>query len=179
MSNMVVKNKQYLNCIDLKNVVYYILRVNDDNELKAFYLPKLLWGGSGINSLSPITAIHTFQRVKRIYKKEDGNQLHHMIITIFKKYNNPDLIRMQINDNKIWGRLIGDDISKLIFNIGYQNIFALHEDTNVLHIHFVINSINWMDGSRIKSTKYFYNSILDFLKSEYYLLNWEGIIYHD
>lgn len=179
MSNIIVKNKKYLNDDSLENVIYYMLRINEKESNNSCIATTSAWGGMGVNNLSPSSAIHSFQVVKKIYNKRDGNQLHHMILTIYKRYSNLELKQLQMNNNKIWARLISDDVSKLIFDMGFQNIYALHNDTNVLHIHFAINSINWIYGNRMQSTRYFYNKILSFLRLEYYMLNWEGVLYHD
>lgn len=42
---------------------------------------------------------------------------------------------------------VGLEVMNKFFD-GYQTIFAVHEDTDNLHIHFVFNSVSYLTGKK-------------------------------
>lgn len=50
----------------------------------------------------------------------------------------------------------------------YQSFFAVHENTDHLHTHFVLNSIDLISGRKI-SKKYLYTNLIDFIITNKFL----------
>lgn len=170
MSNVIVRCLNYMNEDALENVVAYGLKVGkDDLDDSAFVVS---WGGNGVLMNTPRTAIHSFETIKRLYDKSNGNLLHHVIINLKcdKKINQLIPIAREICTN-------------LGFNLcdaGFQNMYFIHPKNGYVHIHLVMNSINYLTGNRIQSTGWLGNNILKYLKINYYYLDWEfNPIYSD
>lgn len=169
MSNVIYKNKRYINYDALENIVAYALRTHK-NELNN---PKqrVPWGGNGVITQSPQTAINSFKAVKNINSKADGNLLHHVIITF--KTSRKD-VPILIRDAYYLGGKVGFEV----FKNGFQNIYFIHRESNSIHIHMVINSINYCDGNRLINNKWMCDKIINKLYELCPHLEWDkNIIY--
>lgn len=176
MSNITVINEPYENEDALENLLAYILRV-DKNTLN-YHTSEVEHYGLGVNCLNPMSMIESFRMIKRFAYKMDGKQLHHFVLTIYMKNNHYSLRQRDLEYS--WLRLLSAEVSQLLYEKkGYQNIFALHNDTNVVHVHFMINSINYKTGKREKNLQGLYRSILYLLQNKYNRFKWEGIRYHE
>ena len=85
----IIKKKQphaYRNKDALENVINYVLR-------ETARLEDDLWGSIGTFGKSPSSMIEDFRKVKRLYDKEDGLQLKHLILSWGKR---PDLPRKKM-----------------------------------------------------------------------------------
>lgn len=69
------------------------------------------------------------------------------------------------------------DISKYIWEKGYQNSVYYHVDADRPHLHFVINPIDKCTGKQMRNIGGFANELLYFLRANYRKLNWQGVIY--
>ena len=76
------------------------------------------------------------------FGKVDGVQLRHFIIS-FESW--------EVKDPKI-AYIIGLDIARFLGR-EYQAVFSVHEDSEQLHIHLVVNSVSFIDGHRYKGTR--------------------------
>lgn len=47
----------------------------------------------------------------------------------------------------------------------YQTVYALHEDTNNLHVHFVFNAVSYVTGVRYRGDKEAHYGLIDCIKS--------------
>lgn len=71
------------------------------------------------------------------FKKDSGVRLRHMILSFSpNELRNPEVAYQ-----------IGCDVMDLIYG-EYQAAFAVHQDAANLHIHFVFNSVSYLDGHR-------------------------------
>lgn len=70
MSNLIYKNRQYLNSDALENVVAYALRTDKDDLDNP--MQRIIWGGQGIITRTPQTAIDGFNAVKKYIKEMKG-----------------------------------------------------------------------------------------------------------
>lgn len=50
-------------------------------------------------------------------------------------------------------------------------------DSNV-HMHFVMNSVNCFTGNKLVNEKSFYQNLLNYLRTDYQILNWEFVTYN-
>lgn len=75
------------------------------------------------------------------FNKNNGIRLRHWIISFSKsEVASASIVYM-----------IGEDVVK--FFKDYQVVYAVHSNTDNFHIHLVINSISFVDGSRYKGSK--------------------------
>ena len=141
-------NTQYYKNKDaVESVIRYISRTryNDPrrNELIGV-------GGAGINGFASVEdIIQQFLDVQNIYgiKERQGRRVVHLIYS-FSDQEFSDL--MHQNFELI--NLIARDISSFLFQKGFQVFYGIHYDPEKhAHIHFAINSINYLDGKKYHS----------------------------
>lgn len=133
-----------------ETVARYIL-----NPLKA---ENGLVGGVGIMAGEDIAA--SMNSVAMHFKKESGVQLRHFVLSFSPEELDDPIIVYQIAYSI--ATFIGQE---------YQVIFAVHENTPNLHIHFMFNSISYVDGHRYYGKKKDYYQLVNFIKelfSDYY-----------
>lgn len=169
MSNIIVFDNEYCNNSSIENVASYILKIELDDFFNDGY--DLRYVGYGVNTLSLESMINSMMYIKRIYNKTYGKLLHHFVITIYRNR------KTNIENNKMYAELIQGSIGNYLMNLGYQSICKIHINNNgIVHVHFMINSVNAFTGNKLTNIKAFYNQILRILKFEYKFLDWDKII---
>ncbi|MCD8363087.1 MAG: relaxase/mobilization nuclease domain-containing protein [Lachnospiraceae bacterium] len=128
---------QYKNKKATSKVIKYILRKNARRQ-KGYDIHGSI--GTYHKTLNGI--IDDFQKTKKLYHKEDGLQIKHLIISFDK--------RPGLNTTKLH-KLILRTLE--YFSRDYQVVYAVHEDTDHLHLHVGINSISY-DGKKISITRH-------------------------
>ena len=131
------------------------------------------WSGYGIRTDSIESAIFDMRRVKILSQKEDGKQLYHMVISIRRPNENN-------NDKSTENTscyLIGSEVSIILLNYGYQNAFFKHNDNGNIHLHFIINSVNFITEKKLSGICGINNEIFSYIKGQYPFLKWEGPYY--
>lgn len=94
-----------------------------------------LFGGVGVLMSKPGWIAQQFRAVRAVYNNNVGKRIHHIVVSF---ENRKGMIPQD-------AYLIGWLIAK-VFDVGFQVVFAVHEDAKQLHIHFVINSVNVQTG---------------------------------
>lgn len=132
------KNKTYSG---LKRVINYILR-EDKTELG-------LYGGFNCDSEN---AFNNFILTKRLYQKETGRQYIHFVQS-FADYENlsAETAKAIVDDLLLFEK----------FNV-YQIVYATHTDTDNLHTHFVLNTVNSFTGKKWRISKEELQELKDF-----------------
>lgn len=116
---------KYENPDAVDKVISYILRLDNIN----------LAGGYGIVLANKREIIEHFHKVKIYYGKTDGKQIRHFIFSVNKKlYFKPEHVKQL-------GYLIGR-----YFENDYQVVFAVHDDSQNLHIHMGVNTVAYTNG---------------------------------
>ena len=95
-------------------------------------------GGLAVSTHDVNSAIRDFLIVKNIFHQNEGRQAIHFILS----FNEEEEEIINADMALSLGYLIAKHYNK------YQVIFAVHNNTDNLHIHFVINSVNYIDGCR-------------------------------
>lgn len=170
MSLILVMNKPYKDDRALENVIKYVINGMEDGSIRYASSEDCIC--YGVNPLTPQTIINSFNMDKRIYNKENGKQVHHFVLTIYKK----NYLGMQ--NKKDWASLLCNEVSYYLRTKGFRNIACIHVayGGNV-HIHFAVNSVNGFTGKKLTNEKYFYNDLIYYLRQNYNLLKWEKTIY--
>lgn len=109
-----------------------------------------LIGGFGINVQY---AAEQMDELARAYRQTDGIRLRHTVLAFEPgdrvSLENVFLIAYQVAE--YYGR-------------EYQILFAVHEDTPHRHIHFVMNTVSYLDGHKYPGTKEDYYQFRDYVQ---------------
>ena len=170
MSNIIVFNKSFSDDNALENVINYVISGTENGEID--YMDNNEFVCHGVNPLSVQTIINSFNLDKRFYNKTSGKQVHHFILSIYKKNYSG------IQNNKEWASLLMNELSYYLREEGFKNIACVHVayGDNV-HIHFAVNSVNSFTGKKLINEKIFYGDILTYLRRNFKILNWESTIF--
>lgn len=122
----------YKNPDAVDKVVKYILR--KDGRQKSNGIPGNydLFGSIGTYHKDVIGIINDFKKLKKIHSQTDGVQIKHLIISFSKT---PDITPRKLK--KLLNKILK------YFSTEYQLVYAVHEDTEHLHIHIGINSVSF------------------------------------
>lgn len=141
-------NENYPTTSDMENLISYVIRPN-----KALYV--------GIPNLyamqpNPASDICTqMLQVKNLYSKNSGKQLIHFVISL-SGYSFDYESRMTPEQLHFISSLFANDICEA----GYQCLYAIHKTSN-LHVHFVLNSVNWKTGEKFSGKQEEYTSFIN------------------
>lgn len=100
-------------------------------------------GGLGIIPYSSADEmIMQFQTVKKLWHKTEGVQIVHFIVSFSYEEH--------VSDYQAY--LLAYNISTYYAN-GFQVVYAVHQDNEYTHIHFVVNTVNIIDGHKLNRGK--------------------------
>lgn len=122
-------------------VINYIM----DNQK----MPSRCWGGAQIDAMDPVGSM---DQVSIKFQKTGGVQLRQLIIAFEAKITDPILVRCVAHELAMY---IAQE---------FQTIFAVHENTQNLHIHMVFNSVSYVDGHRYGGTAQEHYRLMETLK---------------
>lgn len=123
----VIDEKYY----DKKSLQYVIKYATNPEKTNTVFV-----GSTGTNAHDTNKMIDQMMKVKRGFDKVDGyRQLRHIVVSFDSDEN--------ITAEKAY--FIAYDIAKFYSN-NYQICFGIHLDTDNIHIHFVQNTVNYMNG---------------------------------
>ena len=77
-------------------------------------------------------------KIQKAYGKASGRRAYHLMISFPDAYDDCNVIK-----------IIAERIADEIFEKGYQLVYGIHEDTDNLHIHVVVSSVNFITGNKI------------------------------
>lgn len=115
----------------LETIEHYI---TDSSKAKHNYI------GAGV--LMDDDYVGCMNIISTFYGETEGAKVYHFVISFSPS---------EVNDPKV-----AYDIAQQIcysLSVEYQVCFAVHEDTENLHIHFVFNSSSYLDGDFYYATK--------------------------
>ena len=122
-------------------------------------------GGFGVNINQ---AAFEMKRLAKAYGKESGLRLRHMVLSF------------SAEETKQLGAHALETIYKIAayaagyYGMEHQIIYAVHEDAKNYHVHFVMNTVSFLDGKKYRGNKGDYYRFQAYLKSflqEYYNLS--------
>ena len=125
----------------ITNQINYILR--PDKNVR-------YWGGYNFMMTDVDSIIEQFYAVRKVFRRFNGIQMRHFVLS-FSDYYEGKLTGYQ-------AFCIGKYIAQIFLNY-YQVIFAVHEKTGQLHIHFLVNTVDIHDGSLFDLNKYTLNNL--------------------
>ena len=99
------------------------------------------WLVTGSNCV-PRSSYLEMMTTKQRFKKTDGRQFYHFVQSFSE---NDDLTPQEVN-------AIGLELAQRAFP-GYEVVIATHIDTNHLHNHLVVNSVNYENGKKLHQNR--------------------------
>ena len=114
-----MKREKYDGEFTLYNVVNYILG------------SACLYSG---RALDPNNAVEQMQLVKEAYGKDRGRKVRHFVLSFASDEE------IDYDDAMLLGFRICEYYSE------YQTVYALHDNTKHLHLHFAVNTVAYTDG---------------------------------
>lgn len=119
-----------------------------ENDIKTFSGAYV--GGNNIINVNPAKAVEEMMEVKDFYGKHDGRAALHLLISLPEEESKTE------NASKLM-QLCSDVIKEVFPN--NQAVFAVHTNTENLHIHAIINSVG-LDGKKIHQNDKFMKNVL-------------------
>ncbi|GAI23488.1 unnamed protein product, partial [marine sediment metagenome] len=114
----------------IKNIINYVLKKEKTNG-------RIISG----KNCSPQNAIDEMNTTKELYSKTGGISYHHLIQSFKPGEVDPDLAHE-----------IGIELAKKQFR-RHEVLVATHIDKDHIHNHLVVNSVSFIDGSKLVSNK--------------------------
>lgn len=147
MSNIIVMNKPYEDLNAVATVMNYC--AGNTSEWKKCHC----WGGMGVFTYSIETAAADMLYVKQYYEKSGGRQLCHFVLNLYTNTQsiNPGYLRRQYTEMLNKATYLAPKTSEFIYGQGFQNCFFIHTDSDIVHIHFIINSVSYLSGNKIRN----------------------------
>ena len=102
--------------------------------------------------MSPAVAAAEMQSVAQNFHKDNKVRIRHFVIALYKG-ELPSLTHIDA---------MAEDICRELGQT-YQIICALHEDTQIPHIHFVFNPVSYVNGSKYSGTRAEHRGLMDLL----------------
>lgn len=120
-------------------------------------------GGVAVSAVCPAESM---MFISEHFNKTDGVQLRHYVISFDKG---------EINKPKI----ANDIACRVSAYIGqqYQIVFAVHEDEENLHIHFVANTVSYIDGHRYRGTYAEFYEMINYISNVLSLYKIKNLMY--
>ena len=116
----------YENCNAVENTIQYACRIGDEQ----------LVGGLGVALTTTDDIANQFYVVKKAYNKTSGKQVVHIMFSVAKT------TYLKEEHVKRLGYLLADYFGK-----ERQVLFGVHNDTDYLHIHMIVNTIAYTNGA--------------------------------
>ena len=132
------KTGNYKNMNAVDNLIRYITRTRQDesrfDELK-------YWNAIGFDNTDVSIVIQQFTHVQSIMRDHTIRKAYHFT------YSPDQNEKRLINKDYCLAALIAYNQALLFYNAGFQTVVAVHDtiDGN-LHFHFVLNSVNYING---------------------------------
>lgn len=173
MSNIIVINNSYKDELALYNVMHYCAG-DTANHLKCQY-----WRGYGVPWSSVEAAIAEMNYIKQIYNKTDGKALCHFVVTLCRKTesNGKRYLEAKLERERRECDYFADALSLFLFMQGYQNCYFKHIDSDKAHVHYVVNSVNFRTGMKVKNVSSLAYAMMEYLNKNFYLTHWKNVLY--
>lgn len=126
-------NKQTKSHGAMRNCIEYVLR---ESKIKDGLVD--ITGPYAFDSITYDLVYRSFKEEKEIWNKDNGRMYAHHVISFHK-------------DEKITAEQafeFGKTFAEQAFE-DYQTLISVHQDKNHLHIHFVTNSVSFIDGYKL------------------------------
>lgn len=148
-ADMDIYAKTYEKDKDIQELTQYIAGEGTNKEKEeVFYI-----GSKGLDQEHDKAAKQII-KMQRALKKNNGRRMYHMIISFNTSTKN--LLKV---------KAVSKAVAKVIYEEGYLVYYGIHTSTDNLHIHFAIDSVNYLSGKKWHKSRSefmsFRNKVLD------------------
>ena len=145
---MKMRKDRYEKDKDIQELTQYIAGEGNNKEKEeVFYI-----GSKGLDQEHDKAAKQII-KMQRALKKNNG-RMYHMIISF--NTNTKNLLKV---------KAVSKAAAKIIYEEGYLVYYGIHTSTDNLHIHFAIDSVNYLSGKKWHKSRSefmsFRNKVLD------------------
>ena len=137
------QDRKYFDDNALNEVISYIFRPNK--------IPSRYIGGYGVHLKD---SAEQMNMVAILYGKNHGVRLRHSVLSFEEKEHISHSV----------ANMIADSIA-LYYAPEYQIVYAVHEDTDTVHIHFVMNQVSYTDGHKYSGSKQEYYDFINYMRN--------------
>lgn len=129
MACLIFVEKSYRDPRSVKNTINYATK---KQGVQVNY-----FGGYSVDDRNPRQMIYQFNAVKNAFykSKENHRQVRHFILSFGEKD--------KVSSYEAY--LIAHEVASYYSN-QFQIVYGVHENTENLHIHFILNTVSYMDG---------------------------------
>lgn len=120
--------EKYNRMEDLEHLVNYVVR--EDKCIEGVY------GAQGLLKGSPEEMFQQMYDIKSVYYKKTGRQAKHFVLSFSKEEER----FIGVWEAQRIGYMVASYFDK------WQVVFGIHTDTDNLHIHFILNTVSYVDG---------------------------------
>ena len=121
----------YKNAKSIDNLTKYVM--GDIKERK--HLETVSIGGNGLDYTNHKKMVKQIKKVQKVFHKNTGRRMYHFVL----------LFDESLKEEEQAVSEIADLIVKEKFH-DYQVIYGVHRDTDNIHIHFAMSSVNYNTG---------------------------------
>lgn len=156
------KNRNYSNADAVENLLYYVTRTRANEKRKNDLINYGAVGADYFHSVDDM--IQQFCYIQHIHgiNTRRGRRMYHEVFNL----EDCELERLAYAPEMLWQ--VGMECCQVYYQTGHQAVFAVHwEPEKRCHIHFVVNSINFITGAKwhtklpeIKAREENFNEIL-------------------
>lgn len=134
------ENPDFQNCVDLKMMRYIC------DESKTYGIAANI-GSRNVLLADPKTMADQFITLRNLFHKNNGRLLIHIIVS-FQEY--------EVDFEE--ARSVAYNCASYFY--GYQVVFAIHTSTRCTHIHFLVNTVSFLDGHKYSCG---YSELINFI----------------
>lgn len=125
-------NKKYTSFEAMKNLIYYIMAAEKT--------PNRIIGAIAVYPIEKEEIVRQFKQTQVLHRNQKKNRALHIILS----FSEEDSQWLNLKDYE----KIGYSVANYYGKANHQVVFALHEDTDNPHIHFVVNKVNYITGKK-------------------------------
>jgi len=130
-------NKSTKSHAAMRNCIEYVLRESKTKDGLVY-----ITGPYGYDKIDYDSVYRSFMDEKRLWKKDSGRMYAHHVISFHKDEN--------ITPEQAYE--FGKEFADRWFD-RFGCLVSVHQDKNHIHIHFVTNSVSYIDGYKLHATK--------------------------
>lgn len=125
-------NEKYTSFKAMENLIHYIMAAKKT--------PNRIIGAIAVYPLEEAAIVRHFKQTQVLHRNQKKNRALHIVLSFSPEES-------QWLTFKDYGK-IGYSVANYYGKANHQVVFALHEDTDNPHIHFVINTVNNLTGRK-------------------------------
>lgn len=125
-------NEKYTSYKAMENLIFYIMAAKKT--------PNRIIGAIAVYPIEKEEIVRQFKQTQILHRNQKKNRALHIILS----FSTEEAQWLTFKDYE----KIGYSIANYYGKVNHQVVFALHEDTDNPHIHFAVNTVNYITGKK-------------------------------